>query len=57
MQSTDITTHPDNEWWKSFHMPQMADLFLDARPPEVLRDTTDFLMRELRLPPEAHVYD
>ena len=57
MQSADITTNPGNEWWKSFHMPQMADLFLDARPPEVLRDTTDFLMRELRLPPAAHVYD
>ncbi|HIE95414.1 MAG: class I SAM-dependent methyltransferase [Fuerstiella sp.] len=57
MQSTDVTAGPGNEWWKSFHLPEMADLFLDARLPEVLRDTTGFLMRELRLPPAAHVYD
>lgn len=44
------------EWWKSFHLPEMADVLLQRSPAE-LEATLGFLQRELRLSPGDHVFD
>ncbi len=58
--STMYQPHVDSkreEWWKSFHVMAMADLFLARTNEAELNQTVSFLWRELRLEPGAHVYD
>lgn len=45
-----------NDWWRSFHVIEMADLFLD-RPQAQVDQTTDFLMKTLELNSGDHVFD
>ncbi len=45
------------DWWESFHVMEMADLFLERSSQQELNDTTQFLMDELRLSPGSQVYD
>ena len=46
----------NNDWWRSFHVIEMADLFLD-RPRIQVDQTTDFLMEALALKRGDHVFD
>jgi len=52
------STNPDgnNDWWQSFHVIEMADLFLDRPQIEVDR-TTNFLMETLDLKSGDLVFD
>ena len=45
------------EWWRSFHVIEMADLFLERPDPKPLIDSIEFLRRELDLSAGAQVYD
>ncbi|MCA9040820.1 MAG: class I SAM-dependent methyltransferase [Planctomycetaceae bacterium] len=44
-------------WWETFHVIEMADIFLQRDSQEEIDTTVDFLIRELNLPAEANVYD
>ena len=50
-------TEPDTEWWRSFHVIEMADLYLNRSSQEELDETSEFLRRELQLTDGARVYD
>ncbi len=55
-----MNEHPEegkNEWWKTFHVREMADLFLDRNSKQELCETIEFLERELHLQPGDHVFD
>lgn len=47
----------NQDWWKSFHVIEMADLFLKRHDQKVLDDTTEFLVNELHLSAGCRVYD
>lgn len=50
-------TEATSDWWEVFHVPEMADLFLVRSDPEELEATLDFLVEELQLSVDDHVYD
>ena len=52
-----MTAKNEKEWWKSFHVPEMAALFLERNDPAELAETVAFLMRELALQPGDRAYD
>lgn len=45
------------EWWKTFHVMEMADLFLDRKNPEQLQASVDFLRKKLLLNSGDRVFD
>ena len=45
-----------SDWWRSFHVIEMADLFLD-RPESQVEKTTEFLSKVLRLNEGDYVFD
>jgi SAM-dependent methyltransferase len=47
----------EDEWWKSFHVPEMASLFLQRGNAAELEETIAFLLGELGLRPGDRVYD
>ena len=47
----------EDEWWKSFHVPEMASLFLQRSNAAELEETIAFLLGELVLRPGDRVYD
>ena len=47
----------DVDWWKSFHVIEMADLFLQRSTDEELRETVAFLSEQLELTRGKRVYD
>ena len=49
---------PDDsgEWWKHFHIPEMADVLL-ARSDAEVATLLEFLQRELNLDPGDHIFD
>lgn len=50
-------SNPNLEWWKSFHVIEMADLFLERSSQAELEETSDFLRQELGLSSNSHAYD
>ncbi|MFK7767828.1 MAG: class I SAM-dependent methyltransferase [Mariniblastus sp.] len=50
-------TNQESEWWRNFHVIEMADLFLERSSQAELDETTNFLIEELNLKPGMHVYD
>ena len=59
LQGNLVNAKPDSnsDWWKVFHVPEMADLFLVRSDPDELRATLDFFREELRLTANDHLYD
>src|SRR6476660_940295 len=51
-----VTTGP-TDWWRSFHVPEMADILLVRDDDRALETTLDFLERELSLHEGSLVYD
>ena len=49
--------HVASDWWETFHVPEMADLFLVRNDEDELRDTIEFLTTNLALRTGDHVYD
>ena len=47
----------EEDWWKSFHVVEMADLFLTRSDPDELTASVQFLAEELELDNGAWVYD
>jgi SAM-dependent methyltransferase len=45
------------DWWTSFHVPEMADLFLVRDDARELQETLDFLIEVLELERGSHLYD
>ena len=45
------------EWWKSFHVIEMADLFLQRSSQKELDETTAFLLGNLSLDAASHAFD
>ncbi len=45
------------DWWSTFHVMEMADLFLERSSPQELEETVDFLMDQLSLSSGMRVYD
>jgi len=54
--NTSNNLNDNNDWWKSFHVIEMADLFLD-RPQTQVDQATDFLIRVLNLKRGNLVFD
>jgi SAM-dependent methyltransferase len=48
---------PEDDWWTSFHVPELADLFLARTDPQELQQTVEFLKESLRLERGGRVYD
>lgn len=46
-----------DEWWRTFHVPEMADLFLVRQDQSEMEQTIAFLKESLRLQRGARVYD
>lgn len=46
-----------DDWWTTFHVPEMADLFLARQDPSELEQTLAFLRETLRLERGARLYD
>jgi len=56
MNDKSTSQHDNNDWWQSFHVIEMADLFLD-RPQIQVDQTTDFLMEAMDLKQGDLVFD
>jgi len=56
MNDKSTSQHDNNDWWQSFHVIEMADLFLD-RPQTQVDQTTDFLMEAMDLKQGDLVFD
>ena len=52
----EMTQNNSAQWWRSFSVLEMADLFLE-RTPQELAETADFLADELKLKEQSVVYD
>ena len=50
-------TNKESEWWRTFHVIEMADLFLERSSQEELAATAEFLRQELGLTAGSHVFD
>lgn len=46
-----------SDWWRVFHVPEMADLFLVRTNEQDLQATLAFLTEQLDLRAGSHVYD
>lgn len=55
--ATNVAPTDDSEWWKSFHVPEMADVHLVRSDPEELAATLEFLTEHLNLSAGGRVYD
>ena len=53
---TEPTDQSSEDWWKSFHVLEMADVLLD-RSEQQLRTTLEFVQRELGLKRDSHLFD
>ncbi len=56
MNNKSTSPADDKDWWQSFHVIEMADLFLD-RPQIEVDQTTDFLVKALRLKKGDLIFD